>query len=169
VSKLLCILCLALLGCAAAPEVRPRLDWKDPASLPPVDRVVILHLDGETVERSDVRGGAATFPIRPYGRVSVIKESRELRAGAAEAIAEGWRHLVFDDRKQYLCHHPIVGLRFFARDTLLFETSVCWVCQTFFDTGTQWRGFDAKSASSAAFYEHLQAAMPSLPPMTLSP
>lgn len=91
-----------------------------------------------------------TFPIRPYDKeTKVLKKS----AVAAPEIPK-WINAVTktitseETGGGSLCHLPIHGLRIYAGDLLLFETSICWICGNYYFQ-KQWEslGPDAEDLS----------------------
>lgn len=88
-----------------------------PQLLPPVDRIEIVDLRevGYRVDRaSDYMSAARSAPF-----TAVV-------GNEAEAIASLWRNLPPGEVKR--CHVPPFGFRFYVRDELVAEASVCWRC-----------------------------------------
>jgi hypothetical protein len=56
-----------------------------------------------------------------------------------------WTALLQEEEgRQAACHYPIYGLRFLGGESLLYETSICWLCNNYYaksDGGYNWMGF----------------------------
>lgn len=124
--------------------------------MPQADRVVVslLDLDGTETEK---------FPIRPYDMNAAVIKSIQLDGQAAEDLARLWRTRGFGGGYMF-CHFPAYGLRFFAGDKLLVETSLCWMCQNCYvqeiDGGYDWLGFHDRGGE---LYKELSRLLPPPP------
>ena len=100
------------------------------------DRIDVFLLDHSIGKDAAYKpkGREEAFPIRPYN-----KETKILKTGsvAPKDIAK-WtaalRKTLMSDKEAggALCHFPIHGLRVYARNKLLFETSLCWHCHNYY-------------------------------------
>jgi len=63
-----------------------------------------------------------------------------------------------------MCHFPVYGLRFYKKERLMFQTSLCWACENFYvDTnffGSNWIGFDSGSEVSRSLLEFCDGLLP---------
>jgi hypothetical protein len=94
--------------------------------------------------------------------MAAAKEARRVRLVGAEAeqIAEMWRAL--PEAEQMRCHVPPFGLRFFSRDELVCEASICWRCNNIFgQAGADevFFEFDGSVASSRALLKACESAL----------
>lgn len=131
--------------------------------LPPVDKVEIftLALYNKSSDYDEIPspGPLGTFPIKPYGSDANVLGKLVLDGEKAQPVATAWRSLHFDPKFQALCHGPIYGLRFYKKNQLIFETSMCWHCSNFYIDREFW-GFDAYDANGKALLALLQKLLP---------
>jgi hypothetical protein len=75
-----------------------------------------------------------TFSIRPYDRETKILERREVPAEEIRNWCAAIGKTITSEKpsKGAWCHYPIHGIRIHARNELLFETSLCWVCHNYY-------------------------------------
>ena len=110
------------------------------------DSVIIYRLQGV-----DEQSTLEVFPILPYDSIHPTYGFRELKG---------------DDhsRPSIMCHLPVYGLRFFKKEKLIFQTSLCWSCENFYvDTkffGSNWIGFDSGSEASRSLLEFCDGLLP---------
>jgi hypothetical protein len=77
----------------------------------------------------------AVFPIRPYDdkETKIIKTLKVTPKDIPKWCTALGKLLASDkEGGQALCHFPIHGIRIYAGDKLLFETSICWVCSNYY-------------------------------------
>lgn len=153
-----------LAATASGEETKPPRITEVPAelstALPDCDRVELFLLSGEPSEEEE----KGAFPIRPYQRFSPIVKQQELKGEDAMKIVKLWRGLTFDLWQQSLCHFPIYGLRFYQKDQMKFETSICIGCSNFYHPGAKggstWHGFHTRDEPGKAFVDHLNSILP---------
>ena len=109
-----------------------------------------------------------TFPVRPYGVDADIHAHKTITGDACDERRAAWQSLVFDSIGGAFCHYPAYGFRLYRDDVLLFETTVCWECQSFdvprYDAEKQdythdWYGF-AKDDKSQSLLKIVQSFLP---------
>ena len=86
-------------------------------NLPPIDRVQIEAVDSQGSEE-----------------VKVILASRDLAGTDAQSFANLWRSQWYGYSKedQVFCHNPAYRVRFFDKNTLLLEATVCFKCMNIY-------------------------------------
>ena len=100
------------------------------------DRIEVFLLDHSIgrVPSHALQECDAAFPIRPYGRSTKILKTAAVSAQDipkwSAAIAKILQSE--EDNSQARCHHPIHGIRIYAGDSVLFETSLCWQCNNYY-------------------------------------
>jgi hypothetical protein len=110
-------------------------------AIAPTDRIMVYLLDPV----KDV-GRLGTFPLYPYGPQAGtgIHEAKALEGESAIQLLRLWSDTLRDDEgRQAMCHYPIHGLRFFCGESMLYETSLCWVCNNYYaatEQGYLWLG-----------------------------
>ncbi len=64
---------------------------------------------------------------------SVIAQRKTLIEAKFHSFAARWNQLLAAELSKVSrwCHFPMHGVRFYERDTVLFETSICWGCRNF--------------------------------------
>jgi hypothetical protein len=95
----------------------------------PTDRIEVYLLD--PIKQP---GPLGAFPLHPYGPQARtgIHEVKTLEGELAAQMLALWAGTLRDEEgRQAHCHHPIHGLRFFCVESVLFETSLCWVCNNY--------------------------------------
>ncbi|HEY2950967.1 MAG TPA: hypothetical protein VGK40_00210 [Verrucomicrobiae bacterium] len=97
------------------------------------------------------------FPVVPYRASAAILAQKSITGPDAQAVVARWTKLLPGDGGS--CHFPKYGLRFFANDKLLLQTSVCWSCRNFY-IAQRWVGFNAKSDSGKMLFEKLNEIVP---------
>lgn len=144
------------------------------------DRIVLFRvefdLESEEVKESvggfesfDVDGefgpSIPRFPIVPYGKLSPILDTVTLTRDAEEfsvalkGIQESLTHV--DARTNALSHFPTHAVRVYAGDTLLFQTSYCFLSDSFFvDYGRYSRWHDLERTSLSKVF-HKVIPLPS--------
>lgn len=113
------------------------------------DRVEVFLLDYSIGEDAAYKpkDGEEAFPIRPYNKETKILKTRKVHAKEISKWCGAIAKTITTEKGGggALCHYPIHGLRIYARNELLFETSICWHCSNYyFEDG--WEGLteDAK-------------------------
>ena len=136
-------------------------------AITPADRVDVYLLDP-----AREAGGAGAFPLRPYGPQAVtgIHGVKTLEAETAARLLVLWAGTLRDEEgRQAHCHYPIHGLRFFRGDSLLYETSLCWVCNNYYagsGQGYDWLGLPGgypegpPTSSCAGLRQLLESLLP---------
>ena len=102
------------------------------------DRVEVFLLDfsiGDDAARAP-KDGDELFPIRPYDKETKILKATKVPPKDIPKWCAAVTKLITSDKPEggALCHFPIHGLRIYARDKLLFETSICWHCSNYYFT-----------------------------------
>jgi len=87
----------------------------------------------------------AVFPIRPYDKETKILKTYKVPPKDIPKWCAAVTKLITSDKPSggALCHFPIHGIRIYAGDQLLFETSICWECGNYYFTYegySQWLG-----------------------------
>jgi hypothetical protein len=80
-------------------------------------------------------GALGEFPLHPYGPQATtgIHEVKTLAGDPAADLLALWAGTLRDEEGQQAhCHCPLHGLRFFSGEAILYETSLCWVCNNYF-------------------------------------
>ena len=107
-----------------------------PASLPEIDAVEIVDLEGRS------------------------KPCRKIEGKLAQQIAELWRQLPPD--RQMRCHIPAYRLRFYQQGNLIIEGSICWECNNIYASqgeDTFLYEFDATHAISQKLLDTIREIM----------
>jgi len=73
------------------------------------------------------------FPIGPYKSVTRILKTKTLTAAQIKELLPALQATVGVEENSggAMCHFPIHGLRVWAGDRLVLETSFCWLCENF--------------------------------------
>lgn len=103
--------------------------------------------------------GDETFPIRPYQKETKILKKREVPTKEIQQWCVAVTKTITSEKKfsgGALCHMPIHGLRIYARNELLFETSICWHCRNYYFE-TDWQSL---TEDAADLRKLLEAHMP---------
>lgn len=122
----------------------------EPSSLPPIDALEIVLLEGISPNALD------DIMQRADGNPKI-----QVSGPPAQDIANFWRQL--PHATQMRCHLPRFGLRFYACDEWLLEASVCWECNNVYGrqpSGKIHFGFDASSAPAVALLDLVRAHAP---------
>jgi hypothetical protein len=113
------------------------------------DRVEVFLLDHSigTDAAYKPKNGEEAFPIRPYNKETKILKTRKVPAKEIPKWCAAIAKTITTEKGGggVLCHFPIHGLRIYARNELLFETSICWHCRNYYFED-EWKGLseDAK-------------------------
>jgi hypothetical protein len=89
-----------------------------------------------------------SFSIRPYKATTKILKSLKVPAKSIPVWCAAMAKALATDDGGSLCHYPIHGLRIYAGDELLLETSICWECNNCYftyDGESQWLGIEKDS------------------------
>lgn len=104
------------------------------------DRIEVYLLDFETEDTPsdflfwDTRLEENEFPIIPYGGKSKILKRSTLTAEQKLKFMPKLQEVVGIQGKidgGAFCHFPIHGVRVYAGDTIIFQSSFCWKCNNF--------------------------------------
>ena len=159
---------LAACGRSSALSTASYPQGEKPGVFPAVDRAEVYELDADDERpREEITDWGDRFPVTPHSSGAKIKSVKKLDAAGSQRFVDAWRHLRFDDRTQYLCHHPAFGLRFYEGDHLILQTTLCLSCWNFWDASGSWRGIDFRKPEGAAFYASLREVVPTLPAQML--
>ena len=81
----------------------------------------------------------------PSARIKKIDASKELSGADSATFQKLWTSLTFKYFNHTLCHEPGYRIRFFEKDTLVAETTVCFHCGDiyFYDTSTHLQNYDS--------------------------
>lgn len=73
------------------------------------------------------------FPIGPYKSVTRILKTKVLSPEQRKELLPALQAVVGVEKSTQgaMCHFPIHGLRVWAGDRLILETSFCWLCENF--------------------------------------
>ena len=86
----------------------------------------------------------AVFPVAPYGLYASVVEHVTLPPLEATRAIAWWQDILLaSPRMQCAGHYPTHGIRFRRGNYVVFETTVCWKCRTFWlhgPNGTTWIG-----------------------------
>jgi hypothetical protein len=76
------------------------------------------------------------FPIKPDGKASEILARKRLSGEELDECRKATAELLKapDTWEGAYCHYPIHGLRFLKGKEVVFETSFCWKCRSYFVT-----------------------------------
>ena len=95
-----------------------------------------LYLLQPTIPSSDKKHPklkeSSSFPIRAYGSRTPILGHVTVTGEKLLGIRDSFLSATTPGFLQYLCHHPIYGLRFYRGANLLAETSICFHCNNFY-------------------------------------
>jgi hypothetical protein len=119
----------------------------NPTSLPAIDEVEIVDLDGLGVGLGFVTEAAEAPSVRVLG-------------ADAQRIAELWQSL--PPGKQYRCHTPPFGLRFRSGGEVVAQASICWKCNNIFGEAggaSLFREFDGEHEISRQLLSLLENAI----------
>jgi hypothetical protein len=88
---------------------------------------------------------SALFPIRPYAVATrILKRQKLSESELAQVLTVLPKTIADENREGSFCHYPIHGIRLYAGDSLLFETSICYYCRNFYvlfpDGQSSWVG-----------------------------
>jgi hypothetical protein len=132
------------------------------ASLSKATRIEVLLLDFKVERYEGWTEGAweyelpkDKFPITPYKSVTRILKSRVLTAVEMKKLLPALQATVGveTDAGGAMCHFPIHGLRVWQDDRLIFHTSFCWMCSTFYleypDFTVHWTGIQGTKLKDA--------------------
>ena len=120
------------------------------AALPKGDRVDVFLLDFEMEDTpSDFyywenRLEDGEFPIIPYGKKSKILKQATLTAEQKRTFISKLQKVVGvqgDIDGGALCHFPIHGVRIYAGNEIIYQSSFCWECNNFavpYPDGAAW-------------------------------
>lgn len=104
-------------------------------SLPAFDRLEIYAVSMPkpfSGKRPKREPGENTFPVRPYKVHADIHAQTTITDEDCAKVRAAWQALAFDRFGGAMCHFPAYGLRFYLKDVMLYETTVCWQCQNFY-------------------------------------
>jgi hypothetical protein len=124
----------------------------DPATLPEVDAVDVVLLEGAAPE-----GG----PANDFIRSRAARPEIRLTGVDAERIADLWRALSPGESAR--CHIPPYGLRFWRGPQLVVEASLCWQCNNaygYLGAEATSFAFDSKAMAAVALLMQLRHVLP---------
>jgi hypothetical protein len=124
----------------------------DPATLPEVDAVDVIRLEGATPGGGSVNDFIRSRATQPEIRLTGVD---------AERIADLWRALPPGEPAR--CHIPPYGLRFWIGAQLIVEASLCWQCNNaygYLGADATSFAFDAKALSAVALLMQLRHVLP---------
>jgi hypothetical protein len=135
--------------------------YKMTVGLPHVDKVELFYV---TVRRKDQ--APKTQPNTVEREESTLGEfeitaQNTLRGEAAEDFAAQWRKLLCGPGAG--CFAPAYGIRFWAKDQILLETHVCYLCRNLKipENGrSEIRGFNAEGKSGKELLKRLKELLP---------
>jgi hypothetical protein len=90
-----------------------------PSQLPPIDAVELVDLKG-----------LRPCQVSEYMKIAQTAPQVRIEGELAQQIAQLWRQLPAGE--QMRCHNPPFGLRFYRKNNLLSQGSVCWQCNNIF-------------------------------------
>lgn len=124
----------------------------DPATLPPIDEIELVPLDGKPRP-----------PVSRFHRKRVHTGSVTVSGGAALEIADLWRALP-QPAAVAMCHDPPFALRFFHGDSFILEASLCWACNNAYGFTKAKEGFSFLFDGRAEVSRRLLARLDELCP-----
>lgn len=128
------------------------------SELPPVDKVEFSILGIGSASAAD------GFPGRVGNLVYYrVTSQSSITDKEAKEFTKAWRAMPFSWKYGALCHEPVYGLRFFNKEKLIFETTLCWKCSNFYvptQFGYSYCGFRAKSPQAEVIWDLLQKHAP---------
>jgi hypothetical protein len=123
------------------------------------DSVIIYRLQG-----LDEQSTPEEFPILPYDSVHPTYGYRELSGEDLKGFLDVWKNFPVNPTGGSMCHFPVYGLRFYKKEKLMFQTSLCWACENFYvDTkffGSNWIGFDSGSEVGRSLLKFCDGLLP---------
>ena len=123
------------------------------------DAVVIYRLQGLPEQCT-----SGEFPVRPYDAMYPTFGKITLSGEDLDRFLADWREIRVNDSSGAMCHFPVYGVRFYRKESLIFETSLCWACENFWvETrffGSEWMGFDAGAEASRRLLEFCDTRLP---------
>jgi len=139
--------------------------YKMTVGLPEVDKVELIYV---TARRKDhapkTQPNTAEREETTLGHVEITAQ-HTLRGEAAEDFAAQWRKLLRGPGAG--CFAPAYGIRFLAKDQILLETNVCYLCGNLLLPGNGrpeiW-GFNAKGKSGMELLKRLKELLPESDP-----
>jgi hypothetical protein len=141
--------------------------------LPQVDRAEVSVLGarvlfGDAARTPDGGTGLKPFPILPWREFAVVRAQRTLDDKGAAQLALLWRQQKFVPASaDKSCHKPAHGIRFWAKDTLVLETSLSWECKTFYVPHLHewtWHGLDTQTPQARELINFVVGLIPAPPP-----
>lgn len=100
------------------------------------DRVEVFLIDFSIREDAaySPKEGDEVFAIRPYNKETKILKKLKTPPKDIQRWCAAVTKLLTSDKIAggALCHYPIHGIRIYAGDSLLFETSICWGCSNYY-------------------------------------
>jgi hypothetical protein len=120
-----------------------------PSLLPPIDAV-------EVVDLADV----CPDGVEAFMNAATDAPSARMSEGDAQRIAALWRGLPAGHQAR--CHNPPFGLRFYHREQLVCQASICWECNNIFGSSGGERlcfEFDASDAVSCELLAACERAL----------
>lgn len=100
------------------------------------DAIEIYRLNFVTVDGLPEERENEFFPIKPYGKASEILARKHLSGEELNACRKATAELLLASKtwEGAYCHYPIHGLRFLKGKEVVFETSFCWKCRSYYVT-----------------------------------
>jgi hypothetical protein len=143
-------------------------------AIAPADAIEVYLLDPAC------EGGGPSglwFPLHPYGerkRTAILGVRRLEGEQVARMVALWVATLRDDEGMQAMCHYPIHGLRYFSGESILYETSLCWVCNNYYARGENryvWLGLPGEQPQGppTAAYKQLREELESIFPIPSDP
>jgi hypothetical protein len=112
--------------------------------------------DIDAVELIDLKG-LQSSSAREYMKIAKDAPTVHVQGEVAQQIAHLWRQLPTGQEAR--CHIPPFGLRFYRRNELLVQGSVCWGCNNIFgeESGESFAyAFDGQHAYSQLLFALLE-------------
>ena len=119
----------------ALDEVRADYRGRLAESLRHANRVELFLLDYELVKDVESLAPDQRFDVFPYKASARILKVVKAAPDVAQTAKQHFKRLL--KTRDALgggafCHYPVHGVRFFKDDDLLFQTSLCWICENYF-------------------------------------
>jgi hypothetical protein len=98
------------------------------------DAVEIYRLDFSTADEIPKGRENDFFPIKPYGQVSEILARKRLNGEDLDACRKATAELLKapETWDGAYCHYPIHGVRFLKGKEVVFDSSFCWKCNSYY-------------------------------------
>jgi len=125
--------------------------------------VYLLDFSMGKDEKYKAKEEEAVFRIQPYLHAETkILNTFQVPPKDIPTWCEAVKRLLVSPKEggQAFCHFPIHGIRIYAEDRLLFETSICWACHNYFFTYDDQANWESITADAKDLKKLLDTFMP---------